>query len=591
MRGQSVVCCYVYFVSMLAVPVCAPAQAPAVALYDTVNSSQHELSAEALTARQGWVEAGMAGKAPVFSGDAVLLNGKMAVILRQRSGAAELYAVTNGIAALRAKLRPIVAGGEAVLSSVRQLSVDASMVEVEAVFKTKGGTASVCYSLGAAYPILATKGVSGVAGQRLESPSRIGVVPDFFADDTLIDARTITIDRTELAADNFFMNMLENGNSIVTTIWDRNEKDIELTFAGAGESRNISGVNVSYGVGRIWIAIMEQPNLWGTVEISGANQKAVTPISWKPTFPARWKGDFVRVDRTVDSWDFSYNPGVRSKWAGTAGMYNIPCWIDEKKGDCKALIEPPVKFPNGEFAGPFVVYPLDRVKDVKWNLAGVTMTETPLEQMTVADVMRNSMGIGPCQNILDSAGQGLKSKGIFTCAVHSMLPAIYSDRRQKDERVFIDRMLKSMNVFMRAVEDRVNSYVDFREEMLKYLAGQKQAHPEQLQFIARLEDQTKRIQAAKMHGSKRVEEIAGRLRAETLEDTGKVDVGREMARVAEDVAVHQDNAAAKCRHAVKILRQLATIEAAIDPKTSDICKEIKKRTQEMLRGGVGHEDR
>ena len=53
----------------------------------------------------------------------------------------------------------------------------------------------------------------------------------------------------------------------------------------------------------------------------------------------------------------------------------------------------------------------------------------------------------------------------------------------------------------------------------------------------------------------------------------------------------QDHLVARCRTEVKILRQHAAMEMARDPKVAPIAKEIRKKTQKILRGKYGHEGR
>jgi hypothetical protein len=56
-----------------------------------------------------------------------------------------------------------------------------------------------------------------------------------------------------------------------------------------------------------------------------------------------------------------------------------------------------------------------------------------------------------------------------------------------------------------------------------------------------------------------------------------------------DIGGNQDELAGECRMAVKNLRQRAGLAMAADPRVADVAKEIRKRTQEALRGPAGHE--
>ncbi|MBA4389175.1 MAG: hypothetical protein C0404_14475, partial [Verrucomicrobia bacterium] len=482
---------------------------------------------------------------------------------------------------LRARALPVVESGAVTISASKAKSVETDLCVVDVTYKGAGGKdLTVTYALQGNNPIVKTTPGAGVAGLRLEAATRIGVIPDFFTDDMVIDARAIPIDKTEVPAENFFMNMLDNGNSIVTAIWDKNEKDVELTLSGEKEARVIAGVNVFYGAGGgIWLAALEKKGIWAQTEMTSNSIKQATTLDWKCPFRGKWKGDFMRVDHTIDSWEFE-SPGTR--WSGVAGNYTYPCWFDPKD-PTKAAIQPATKFPNGNFAGPFVAYAIERNKD------------TPLDQLTITDLMRNSLGVGPCQHIMDVAGQGVTSKGIFTCGVNEMVVDVFLWKRQKDELVFMDRMMKEVQVFIKAIGDRINMYAEFRGQTLQYLGEQKKAHPELADFIGRLEAQTTKIHGTKVDSVPGVAKIGEQIMKEAMSDNPRRDINSltEEGKGGSIASTGgwQDDIVARSRNSVKILRQMATIEMAVNPKSAELCKEIRKRTQQALRGALGHEMR
>ena len=57
------------------------------------------------------------------------------------------------------------------------------------------------------------------------------------------------------------------------------------------------------------------------------------------------------------------------------------------------------------------------------------------------------------------------------------------------------------------------------------------------------------------------------------------------------VGGRQDDLVVRCRMEVKILRQHAAMEMARNPKAAPIAREIRTRTQKILRGKYGHEGR
>lgn len=558
----------------------AVAQQPEISAYDTGVAATEALSPDSLTKKTGWLPVAE-GKKTTVKGSAVLANPSMTVVLRLKSNGADIYGTAPDGSKLRAHVVPLAATEGFVLESAIA-SIEGDSATVDASYKdSKGAELKVKYSLGNVNPILKTQPGAGVAGQRIEAPARLGVLPDFFADDMIIDARVIPVDKTEIPGENFFMNMLDNGNSIVTAIWDKNKRDVELTFKGQGEARVISSVDIFYGDGgSIWVSAIEGKGIWVQAELTAENVKKTTKLDWQCPFRAKWKGNFMRTDHTVDSWEFTYD-SPEKRWSGVAGTYTWPCWF-EPKDPAKASIHPATTFPNGNFEGPFVAYAIERNKD------------TPFQQLTITDLMRNSLGIGPCENIMDVAGQGVVDKGLFTCAVDAMVPAVFAGGRQKEERFFLDRMLKETQVFVKAIGDRINSYVEFRAQTLQFLAEQKKAKPELAEFIGKLEAQAGKIQATKVDRNAAVAKLVEQIRKEALSDSPRADINMLTAEGPGGIATHggwQDDVVARCRNSVKMLRQMATIEMAVNPKSAELCKEMRKRTQQILRGSLGHEMR
>ena len=111
-----------------------------------------------------------------------------------------------------------------------------------------------------------------------------------------------------------------------------------------------------------------------------------------------------------------------------------------------------------------VVYPINRVK------------QTPLDVYTVVDVMRNTLGVGPCQHILDVEGQKSEYKGRATCAVRDTLTPIYEKNEQKEKRAKVEETLDEGLTFVKHIRGRITRYVEFGKKMRQYLAEQKKTH-------------------------------------------------------------------------------------------------------------------
>src|SRR5262249_30624040 len=141
----------------------------------------------------------------------------------------------------------------------------------------------------------------------------------------------------------------------------------------------------------------------------------------------------------------------------------------------------PIKNKKLQFVGPAIIYPLLRVSD------------TPLDAFTVVDVMRNTLGVGPCEHILDVQSHKEEYRGMATCGVRDTLNPIYADREQKAKRDKIEKTLDDGLIFVRHIRSRINDYIEFGKKTRTYLAEEKKKHPELADFIAEMDSLTAEI--------------------------------------------------------------------------------------------------
>jgi hypothetical protein len=543
----------------------------AVGVYDTAEGLKEGEAASLLGERAVWTEVAKGSTPETLKGDAVLMNSGIAVVAR-KGGPIEICALGADGWHRRASVVPLAGDTALSVAAVRVRANDRSAAALEANLTGEGGAeAALTLNIGPGFPGVKTV-PQGVTALRVEAPCRFGVLPDFFADDLVVDARRIVVERTEIPSENFFLQMAAGGDSIVGTVWDKNERDVCVRFSGEGDDRIIDEVDVFYGKeGSIWVTVLEEPNIWHSRNLSEEDmrQKAVT-LDWEMPFSAKWKANLTRVDGVIESRKFTEG---KSKH-GTL-------WTTEEKGKVKAHV------PGGagrkrrghvDLRGPVVIYPIGRKDD------------TPVEKLAVVDLMQQSLGVGPCEYILDVAGRKPSTKGIFTCSYGATFGPLAAAGRLKEERVFIRRLNEQVFVFIKHIQDRINQYVDFRGEMLKYLAEQKKKHPEHAEFITKLETQMKVMKEAKANGEKRARETLKALdRAIAVGLPEHMKAARGAVSMIPRIGGGQDSRVARCRHITKVLRIMATMEMAMNPEVSEIAKAVRDKTEAILRNPVGYE--
>jgi hypothetical protein len=574
-----------------------------VTLFDTAMHSTEPLTSDVLAKRQGWTQVPEDSTSHAFKGDLVLMNNRLALVLRTGGAGAELYSIEARRTVMRSVLRPATSGAVQ-LAGVKVLENNPGGSTVEASFKGSDGkllTMGYALQMGQAFvqviPDESTKAV------RVAAPSRFAVMPDFFADDMVVDARLLPTDKAELPSDSFLINLLGDGDAILMSVWTNRQEDVIATLAGQGSARHIDANDIPCGKKeKVWVSVLSAPGIWHTQEIAPADAGKILPVDWTPPMPAMWRVDWRRVDQLADSWEMILQrpagdflkqrlvggegtlPADRKRWNTVLGTYPYPCWID-KEGH--AFLQP-LKVNREKvvrFDGPAVIYPLGRVNT------------TPLETFTVVDIVRATLGVGPCEYILDLEGQQGQYKGRATCANRDTLNPIYEKKQQKERKAEVETSLSDVIIFIRHIRSRIEAYGAFGHDVLGYLAEQKKAHPElekplgELETLAGIIDQ--RI-AARREKIKTPDEAAAMI--EAFRHDGLEDVSADAFAKCKkftgsivEIGDNQDELAGECRLAVRVLRQRAGLLLAGDPRLAEVAHEIRARSQKVLRNPAGHE--
>lgn len=351
--------------------------------------------------------------------------------------------------------------------------------------------------------------------------------------------------------------------------------------------------------GRIWVAVLAQPGLWHMRKINREDAGRVVDLDWRAPFPAQWRTDWRRENGLTDSWDMLLEnqdrtftkpglysgpeiiPADRKRWTTVLGEFSYPCWITQAgQGHLQ-----PLKGAALRLNGPAVIYPLNRTRS------------TPVETFTIVDVLRNTLGVGPCEYVLDVEAQRSQYKGRATCGVRDTLNPIYRQNQQKERRAEIERTLQELIVFVRHIRQRIEAYMSCGHELQGYLAEQRKAHPElsarlaALEEIARSMDARFAARADKIQTPEAVAAMVQQFQQTVLDDVGEDAFGKcqRFTEAWVKIGGNQDELVGECRWTIKMLRQQAGLLVAQDARMSEICKEIRQRCQTVLRNPAVHE--
>jgi hypothetical protein len=547
---------------------------------------------------RGWKQLGEDHSGHVFQGDAVMRNDRLALVVGRGARGARLFAQGNGRCGYRAQLAPVAGGGSATVRSIRVLENSPSLAALEVGFTAATGPVSLRFLLGMGQPFVRVESNEDGRWLAVEAPCRFVVLPDFFADDIVVDAAEIPVAEAELPSENFLLHLLPGGESMVFAVAAAREQEARVRLAGAGEARRVSQSAIGFGGQRkIWVAVLEGKGIWHRHDVGAGEAGRVCRLGWTVPFAAQWRMDWRLADRLTSSWEMIVQrgdgqfakygmfgePGTipenRHRWTTVLGSFSYPCWIDRSG---QGFLEP---LGRAGFQGPALAYPLNRTP------------RTPLAVYTLVDLVRATLGVGPCEYVLDIEGQGATMKGRATCATRDLLKEIYAAGRQRERRAEIEDALVQVVAFVKHIRSRIEQYRAFSGELLDYLGRQKAAQPALAGFLAEMETLTRAIPAAydrrreDIRTPQYVVALTEKFRATVLARQGPDALAKCNAITNAIVVVggNQDELVGESRQAARILRQRAGLAMALDPRTAGVAKEIRARCQKVLRNACSYE--
>jgi len=586
---------------------------PFTRLFDTGSSLVTPLTDDILAQKTNWTLLPEDQTQHQFKGDVVFLNDRLVVVLRLPGAGAEIYSKSDNELKQQTVLIPAGAAGEPLpkLKSVEIIQNAPDAVAVKARFQQAAGkNLELGYELAMGQIFVKTEALANVSGLRVEAPCRFIVLPDFFADDIVIDAAELTVSRAELPCDNFFLQLLPGEQTVLMAVWKGYKDDVQIGLENAGGTRRIKESFITYPEeGKIWIAALTGKGIWHMHEAAKEDAGKIIKLNWKQPYPAQWRVDWKRDDNLTDSWemileqpdgeyikpgwlknreddpDRDRSPGAfrmkndRRRFTYKLQWFNYPCWID-KNGE--GYFQPLMSAKPIQFRGPALIYPINRID------------QTPLDSFTVADLARATLGVGPCEYILDMEGQKYTWKGLATCTAKAILDEIYEKKLQKQKKADIQKILDDVLIFNQFIRNRIEEYIRFDQEMLGYLEKKKKDRPDQAQFLGEMEAIMHQMDVGidkrkeKINTPEFNQQLINEFRTQLMDYEGEDALSRcqEITAKVVEIGGNQDNLVGECRLVVRRLRQAATLAAAKDPRVADTAREIRNLTQQILRNPV-----
>jgi len=575
---------------------------PYTYLFDTGATAAEPLPAAVVAAKKGWKVLAEDDTSHKFAGDTVLLNDRLVLVLRAKAAGAELYAQGPSGPVRRAAIVPVCAGGgSAKLSAVRILENNPGAVMVEATFQTAASAARLTFRLTTGQVILELRPGEGAEKVRIEAPSRYVAVPDCFGDDMIFAADRVAGPRLRLPAENFLLHFVDSGGGRTTLkvvpqgcllmcVWPSSRQQATALVSGEGAQRVFQGSEIDCAAGKsLWVAALEGPAIWHQQAVAPVQAPQDLVLDWKPPFPAKWRATLAGAPRIGPSWYFrSADDGQE---AALATGERSPCCLEAQRAVFQVQPAAPGIAPREPQS--LVVYPIDRSRT------------TPLATFCPIDVLRATLGVGPCQYILQT--EGLASDANPTPdSVMTWVEKQFDKKRDKQSRDEMREMLDQMVAHVDHAQQRIGQYAALARDVRVICQGPfgagLQTPPGRDGSVRRpattldgvaaraaeslrptLDDLDRKLSEAAV--TVPPAQRARKLADEVLGLIGKKDPAAECRRLGLELrrlGAVQDRGLASGRMAARWLRQQALMMAEQDRQNADLAGKIEGRIEQAL---------
>ena len=551
---------------------------PPVAVWDTCTRSSG--GGVELAKRDAWqAVAPEAWAKHTFKGDALVENDKLQVLFGVGCPGPTVYSRSGvGVEPKRMVLIPLSAKREPceTIASVKLLEKAGEEATVEVLSQSKGGKRErITVSLGSAHNFVKVSPVENAPALRVRARTRFAVIPDFFGDDMVFDSRRSPGDRLFVPAENLLLSLAGDGRTILMAAWPAGDQEVDALIGGEKDARLFEGVELTFDKKSLCLAVLDGPGLWHSVALEQAScADKDLDSGWKRPFEARWRGDFRLADRT-DSWDIASQRDSTN--LQPYGKIAFPVWFDQGKGM--------IRMPGKDYLGTAVIYPLERARN------------TPLSVLTPVDVLRDALGTGPCEYILDKEGIGTRSPGgdrqlvcTGVCNTTGATQHFFELGLECREGKLVRDLMGDVMAFNITVRQRLEEYRAFARKLTDLCAEEKKRNPA-VQSIADLADRfQKRIEehfAKRLPAMKSPEqnvELVRRIEALTRENDPE-NLGKylDFAAQLRGLAGTQDSLAGQFRAEVRRFRRELGATVPSDRDAARVVEKLWQLSRNALR--------
>jgi len=453
----------------------------------------------------------------------------------------------------------------------------------------------------------------GAAAVQVRGAARFSFVPDFFGNDVLYDAQQTAGAKVFAPAENFIVSLVEGHAALSMVTWPKDGgEEVLLLCEGTGANRRFTATQVSFNGKSVFVAVVAREGTWFEMDLHAAKKDSTLVVEgWRPPFPAKWmtllaKRPAVGATSGIVSDTLPMPllpPAGDTPYSDVYVHPHVPSWFTGPQW--RLYLESSLthmmtrkKVVSPEFLLA-INYPRDRV------------SQTPLSALTLVDVMRDTLGTGPCEYLLDleglnktrstgAAGTG-KPTAAATCSEHGALVFYYlgerSETPRRDDPLMVsDEALSSIEKikdFLNAAHARIQEYMAWSDEIIRVTEEAKASNPQTRDLADRIiriaREMREMWQAMADHDKPCVHPEEWCMALDHCKDLvrdGAPDLGsriREFDPQMRGAGEEVDGGMQACRMIVKRIRQEAALEGSTDPAALKLAADIRRRCRDILR--------
>jgi hypothetical protein len=556
----------------------AAARPPRTTVWDT--GRKYSGATSDLNNKNGWQLVTPESKEPgSFKGDVVLENSKLQVLFSAGCAGPLVYSRSDvdrecrrmSLVPLSVKQAPC-----GTLTSLRITENNGDQVTLEVTSRsTSGESARMTYSLSAARSFVKVTPVDNIAVLRVETRARFAVMPDFFGDDTVFDPRKVPGEKLYIPAENFLLGFTGAGNTLLMSVWPSGDQEVQAVMRGDKADRFFEALEFSLDKKSIYLAVLDAPGIWHskTLEQTSFVDRDIA-TGWKKPFPARWRGDCRLAGRT-DSFEFESQRTQR----GIPPFGNVvwPFWFQRDEATIRLI--------NKDYLGVAVIYPLERVGG------------TPLAVYTPVDMLRETLGAGPCEYILDREGIGTRNPGgsrtlvsTGVCNTTGVMHHIFEAGLEYREKKLVQDLADDVLAFNVTVRLRLEEYRTCARQMMELCRQANKNTPaiklasDRVEALQKRLDQLfkEKLPAMKTpeQGAALVQKVKDLTREEDPENLGQyVVLGAQLRGLAGT----QDSLANMFRAEVRLFRRELSVIPTSDSVSARFVEKLRDMSRQVLR--------